>query len=274
MRISISNIAWDKEEDENVSQLLCKYNIDAIDIAPSKYFSDFSNTDIKDITKIRNWWGDRGVEIIGMQSLLYGTNGLNLFGSCDVQKYMLKHLEGVCRVANYLDARRLVFGSPRNRDCTGLSNKRAFEIAIIFFQKLAKIAQKYNVVVCLEPNPTCYGSNFMTTSEETAEVVKGVNHPSIKMQLDTGAIAINGENPFQVCREFSSLIGHVHLSDPNLTPLGLNNGIHQDVESALGAFLPEYPVTIEMLVKPSSHKYSILEDSIKFIIERYRKKYP
>ena len=32
MRISISNIEWDKEEDENVSQLLCKYNIDAIDI--------------------------------------------------------------------------------------------------------------------------------------------------------------------------------------------------------------------------------------------------
>ena len=52
----------------------------------------------------------------------------------------------------------------------------------------------------------------------------------------------------------------------------LNNGIHQDVESALGAFLPEYPVTIEKLVKSSSHKYSILEDSIKFIIERYRRK--
>ena len=271
MRISISNIAWETEEDEKVSKLLSKYNIDAIDIAPSKYFNNFSNTSIKDILKIRNWWSDRGIEIIGMQSLLYGTEGLNIFGCDVIQKNMLNHLEEVCRIANYLDARRLVFGSPRNRDCYGLSNKTAFEMATIFFQKLAKIAQKYNVVVCLEPNPKCYGSNFMISSEDTAAIVTAVNEPSIKMQFDTGAIAINGENPFQVCSEYKNLIGHIHLSDPNLTPLGLNSGNHKDVESALRTFLPEFPLTIEMLIKSSSNKYSILEKSIKFIKYCYQK---
>ena len=40
MRISISNIAWEVEDDERIVQLLHKYGVDAIDVAPSKYFSD------------------------------------------------------------------------------------------------------------------------------------------------------------------------------------------------------------------------------------------
>ena len=271
MRISISNIAWQKEEDEKISKLLNKYEIDAIDIAPSKYFSEFSNTNIQDILKVRNWWSDRGIEIIGMQSLLYGTIGLNLFDNFDIQERMLKHLEEVCRIAHYLNAKRLVFGSPRNRDRSGLSNQKALEIATNFFKKLAEIAQKYNVIVCLEPNPVCYGSNFMTTSRETATIVSEVNHPAIKMQFDTGALSINEEDPFQVCLQYKNLIGHIHLSDPNLTPLGLTPGIHKDVATALRSSLPEFPVTIEMLIKSPNQKDSILEESLKFITTCYRK---
>ena len=195
---------------------------------------------------------------------------LNIFENCDVQRKMLNHLEEVFRIAYYLKARRLVFGSPRNRDRSGLSNQEAFEIATSFFKQLAEVAQQYKVIVCLEPNPECYGSNFMTTSEETAAVVNAVNHPSIKMQFDTGAISINNEVPFEVCSQYKNLIGHVHLSDPNLTPLGLISGNHKDSEAALRTFLPDFPVTIEMLRNPSIYDDSILEESIRFTCEFYR----
>ena len=40
MRLAISNIAWDTSEDEAIAKLLRQYRVDAIDIAPGKYFPD------------------------------------------------------------------------------------------------------------------------------------------------------------------------------------------------------------------------------------------
>tara|TARA_B100001093_G_C26597382_1_gene914318 strand:+ start:29 stop:862 length:834 start_codon:yes stop_codon:yes gene_type:complete len=271
MRLSISNIAWDRSYDQLISQILNKNNIDAIDIAPGKYFNNFSNTTNDDIVDVRKWWESRGIEIIGMQSLLYGTSGLNLFANNNVQKEMLEYLDLVCKISSGLNARKLVFGSPRNRDRHGLSDKKTFQIAINFFKELAQIAQKHNVVVCLEPNPECYGSNFMTTSHETAAIVIKVNHPCIKMQLDTGAIAINDERPTVICSKYKSLIGHIHLSEPNLVPLGSCPAIHGEVAIALKKFLPEYPCTIEMLTNSSDNPKSIIDSSIKFITQTYTK---
>jgi len=53
---------------------------------------------------VRDWWSDRGIEVTGMQSLLYGTQGLNLFGPPDVQQRMLAYLAAVCRVGAWLGA--------------------------------------------------------------------------------------------------------------------------------------------------------------------------
>jgi len=269
MRVSISNIAWDVVDDEKVCRILKRYRVDAIDVAPGKYFTDFVSATPDQINKVRGWWAERGIEIIGMQSLLFGTQGLNLFSSPEVQQRMLDHLSEVCRIGDGLNARRLVFGSPRNRDRTGLSNEQALEIATTFFRRLANIAQQYEVTICLEPNPECYGSNFMTTSPETAAVVKSVGHPALKMQFDTGALSINGESPTSVCTEFQHLIGHVHASEPQLVPVGAGTTDHQQSAAALRQFLPEAPVTIEMLTNSVDDALAAVEKSVQFVTSCY-----
>ena len=69
----------------------------------------------------RAWWAERGIEITGMQALLFGTSGLNVFGPSEVQDAMLAHLAAVCRIGAGLGAVRVVFGSPKNRDRSGLT---------------------------------------------------------------------------------------------------------------------------------------------------------
>ncbi|MDO8812773.1 MAG: hypothetical protein Q7J38_12205, partial [Gallionella sp.] len=81
MRIAISNIAWDVAEDEAVAVLLNKYGIDMIDVAPGKYFPDPRIAGSFEISRVREWWRMRGIALAGMQALLFGTTGLNLFGS-------------------------------------------------------------------------------------------------------------------------------------------------------------------------------------------------
>ncbi len=124
VRLSVSNIAWDIDEDEQVSLLLARAGIDAIDIAPGKYFPDPAKAGDADIAGVRRWWSDKGIEITGMQALLFGTTGLNVFGSRDVQRNLLDHLAAVSHIGAGLGATRLVFGSPKNRDRSGLDDQR------------------------------------------------------------------------------------------------------------------------------------------------------
>ena len=271
MRLSISNIAWDVSEDEGVAKVLAKYGVDAIDIAPGKYFPDPVKATDDEVLTVKRWWADHGIDIIGMQALLFGSVGLNLFASAEVQESMLLRLGAVCRIASGLGASRLVFGSPKNRDRYGLTDQQTMSVAVPFFRRLGDIACSYGVFICLEPNPICYGANFMTTSAETAQVVKEVAHPGIRMQFDAGALTINCEDVIEVLQNGSSFIGHIHASEPEMLPIGDGGTDHAAVAACLKQYLPDHIVSIEMLAtKNESHLISI-ERSLNVTIRHYRK---
>ncbi len=270
MRLAISNIAWDVDEDEAIVGLLQRFGVDATDVVPGKYFPDPAKATDEDIARVRRWWSERGIEITGMQALLFGTTGLNVFGTPEIQDAMLLHLAAVCRIGAGLGAKRIVFGSPKNRDRSGLSDQEVMNVAVSFFRRLGDIAHSYGVLICLEPNPTCYGANFMTTSAETLQVVERVAHPAVRMQLDTGALTINGEDAAAVLQDSSILIGHVHASEPELLPLGDGETDHGKVFAALAKYLPDHVVTIEMLAtRNEPHEVSI-ERALNVAIQHYR----
>lgn len=249
MRIGISNLAWDAAEDAEVARLLLRHGIDAIDVAPGKYFPQPARARDAEIADVRRWWAAHGIEITGMQALLFGTQGLNVFGAAQVQGAMLDHLTAVCRIGAGLGATRLVFGSPKNRDRGSLDDEAAAAIASAFFGRVGEIARSFGVTICLEPNPACYGGNFMTHNAETARIVRRIDHPAVRMQFDTGALAINGESPDVVLVDCAALIGHVHVSEPQLVPLGDGATDHRAAALALQAhgLGDDALVTIEML---------------------------
>ncbi len=270
MRLAISNIAWDVLEDDHVAQLLAEFDIDAIDIAPSKYFPDPAAATKENIEKVRKWWSEKGIEITGMQALLFGTTGLNIFDGPDIQKALLAHLAAICYISEKLGASRLVFGSPKNRDRSGLSDDQALNEAASFFLRLGDIAQTHGVIVCLEPNPPRYGANFMTSSAETAHVVSTVGHKAIRMQFDTGALEINKESPEVVLANSAHLIGHIHASEPDLVPLGDCNTNHRLLYQTLLKYLPAHVVSVEMAAtKEEPHLVSI-KRALSFAVNCYR----
>lgn len=270
MRLSFSNIAWDVDEDAAVAPLLKRFGVDAIDVAPGKYFPRPSQASDRDIASVRQWWADQGLAITGMQALLFGTTGLNVFGDAASQQALLDHLDAVGRIAAGLGATRLVFGSPRNRDRSGLDDGQALEQAVRFFTRAGERAQDRGVLLCLEPNPVRYGANFMTTAAETAQVVQAVGHPCIRMQLDTGALTINSESVHGVLAQWAGLIGHVHASEPDLLPLGEGGTDHGLMHAALRAHLPGHVVAIEMLATQAEPHLDAMERALRCAIACYR----
>ena len=268
--ISISNIAWDTSLDIDVSNLMSNFGVSYIDIAPPKYFKDSSNTKDSKIIDVRNFWLNKKIQPLGMQSLLFGTQGLNVFGASEIQDKLLTHLKSICHIGSTLGARKLVFGSPRNRDRARLNDIETMEIAVSFFNRLGDIAKEKNVVICLEPNPTCYHANFMTNSLETAQVVDAINHKNIRMQLDIGAMIINDENPKKIIKKIAPLVHHIHISEPQLAPLNINNPFHRHAADAINCDLPEMPLTIEMLTTDKSATLQEIETAIKLIQKVYQ----
>ena len=194
MRLGLTNLAWDPSRDEAVAGLLARLGVDAIDVAPSKYFADVTAVREAEVRRVRDWWSDRGIEITGMQSLLYGTQGLNLFGPPDVQQRMLAYLAAVCRVGAWLGATRLVFGSPANRNRAGLADAEAWARALEFFGRLAEVAAEAGVTICLEGVHPHYGANFMTDTASSLRMAQALNHPSVGIVLDTAVVQLNGED--------------------------------------------------------------------------------
>lgn len=270
MRLAISNIAWDVAEDEAVAALLTRRGVDAIDVAPGKYFPRPGDATAAEIRRVREWWARRGIEITGMQSLLFGTQGFNVFGPAAVRDGMLAHLEAACRIADLLEARRLVFGAPANRDSTGLSDAEAMAAAVAFFARLGGLAARRDVLICLEPVPARYGANFMTNCAETARVVDAVAHPSIRMQFDTGALTVNGEDPAAVATMHGTRIGHVHASEPGLVPLGDGGTDHAAMARALQRLLPDHVVSIEMVATRGESHLASIERALDVAIRHYR----
>lgn len=270
MRISVSGIAWDPAEDDAVAGLLQRHGVDAVDIAPGKYFPHPGAATSRDVQAVKRAWQDRGIELTGMQALLFGTTGLNLFGTNSARAAMLAHLQGLCRIAGGLEARHLVFGSPKNRDRRGLDEAAAIDIAIGFFRALGDAAAAEGVDVCLEPNPSSYGCNFMTTGEETAAVVAAVGHPAIRMQLDTGAVTMNGEDVELLLSRHAHLVGHVHASEPHLVPLGDGGTDHVAMNGALARHLPRAVVCIEMVATTAEPHLRSIDRALGVAISSYR----
>lgn len=267
--IAISNIAWDIAIESQVIELLKCYQISQIDIAPSKYFSDFNKVTESEMSKVRESWNQQGFELVGMQALLFGTQGLNVFGDTVVQREMLEHLTVVCRIAKHLGITKLVFGSPKNRDIQGLTAEQVRSISYEFFNRLGDIAERVDCMVCLEPNPTCYGANFMTNSLETLDVVKWVNHSAIKMQLDLGAVSINQENIDEILGYASAYIGHIHISEPELDIIGTSQTPHDQYAAALAKYLPNRTTCIEMLPAKNMPVLEGIEQALQVVMREY-----
>jgi D-psicose/D-tagatose/L-ribulose 3-epimerase len=269
VKVAISNIAWEPRDDEAVAEVLRRYGVDAIDIAPGKYFPDPPNATASDIVRVRRDWEARGVRIHGMQALLFGTTGLNLFGEASVRAAMLDHLDAICRIGAGLGAGPLVFGSPKNRDRRGLDDAQAERVAVDFFRVLGDRAARHGVSICLEPNPERYGSNFMTTTAAAATIVERVDHPAIRLQLDAGALTINAEPVDPTIRTVAALIGHVHASEPDLVTLGDGGTDHGAVASALRASLPGATVTIEMVASAREPHIQAVERAVALAVAHY-----
>lgn len=232
MRLAISNIAWTPAQDGDAAAELRAAGADAVELAPTTIWPDPLLASAADRRAVRDLWAARGFPIVALQSLVFGRPDLQLFDP-GTRGELLDRLVGICEVARELGATRLVFGSPKNRLRGALSPEAAFEAAVPFFGEVGRAAEALGVVLCVEPNPVQYGCDFVTTAAEGRALVEAVASPGFGLHLDAAGMLLAGDDaPAEIARSLR-LLRHVHLSAPQLGPVGAGSPV--DARAIVGA---------------------------------------
>lgn len=200
-RLVVSNLCWTDEA--RALAVLRRFGIGKLEVAVTA--CQGWNDPPADILKRYS-----GFEVYSMQALFYGVDS-NLF--VDVEGF-LEHWSLVARVAARLGAKRLVFGSPKNRLVpNGMDPKEATSVFVAAFRRVSDMLD--GAAVCIEHNAPDYGCNFVTTVDQAENIVDNIDRNNVMINLDTG----NAEMTGCVVAPVPVGVGHIQVSAPFLGPI-------------------------------------------------------
>lgn len=215
MKLAISNIAWDSENNEKVYRYLSDKGFSAIEIAPTKLFPSNPYSHIEEAKEYaKNLYDEYGLSICSMQSIWYGQNG-NIFHSdndrLELQEYTFKAVD----FAVAIGCKNLVFGNPkaRNRDNESCDDKVAE-----FFCNIANYAVEKGTYIALEPNPTIYNTNFINYTQQAFDYCNSINNNNLRVNVDLGTVICNKES-LDCVKKNIHLVNHIHISEPYLAKI-------------------------------------------------------
>jgi len=212
MKLSISNIAWSADYDDEMYHFLNDQGYSGLEIAPTRLFpqNPYNHTEeAKSFAEmLRNTFK---LNISSVQSLWYGRTE-NIFNS-DVEKvFLLDYTKKAVLFAQAVGCHNLVLGSPKNRNMSSLS---CMPKAVDFFTEIGYFAREHDAVISIEPIPPYYGTNLINTTLEAFEMCRQINCEGLKVNLDLGTLIYNNETIDSIYSDIS-LVHHIHISEPML----------------------------------------------------------
>lgn len=270
MKLAISNIGWTPDLDGDVASQLRELGVTAVEVAPTRRWPDPSATSEAEAAAYREYWRGFGLDIVSLQALLFGRDDLLIFESPSSRAATAVYLEDIIRLSARLGASRLVFGSPRNRRRMNVDLKEAERIAVGFFRRLGEVAFAHAVVLCIEPNPTEYGCDFLTTAKDGIALVQRVGSPGVGLHLDSAAMTLAGDSPLEIIPKAGMSLRHFHISEPFLKPIGSGGVDHKAFAEALAESGYSGWLSIEM--RPPESDVSVMDfvrDAVRYAQETY-----
>lgn len=245
--IALSNLAFPQDAPPAFLTGLARAGLAGIEVAPTRLGSWDSLTPAV-VRGHRDALEGHGLRVPSLQALLFGAEGVALLGDAHAFDRMLDHLRRVAGIAAELGARVGVFGSPRQRSRGSLSPDAAFDLGTDRLRLLAEACwAEGGFVLGLEPVPAAYKGDFLTTAAEALAMVRAVDHPGLRLHLDTGCVLLGGGEIGPAVREGAPWLAHFHAAEPNLAPFAAPVADHAGAAVALRDCAYSGWISIEML---------------------------
>lgn len=269
MKLAVSNIAWPREHDAAVADVLHAHDITGIEVAPTKVWPQPLEATGAQADAYRRWWETRGFRIVAAQALLFGRPELTLFESAEIRERTRDYLGAIIPLCDRLGAEALVFGSPKNRRVGSHPVGQAWEEAKAFFTHLGDVASDTNTTLVMEANPPEYGADFVTRAGLAIDLVTAVDHPHFRLHLDTACMVLAGDSITETFDTGFSLLRHFHASEPGLEPPGTSGRVdHAAFAAELHRRNYSHWVSLEMR-EPSPFTLEAFAESVRTFRDWY-----
>jgi sugar phosphate isomerase/epimerase len=265
---AVSNIAWSADEDGEACRLLQAAGIHYIEAAPLKLWPEGPPVHPDRIKAEKDKLGAFGLDISGFQALFFGKGHLNIFDP-ETKGLLLDYFAQIIRLCAGAGGRYVVFGAPSNRKIPdGTMPEQAFEIAAEFFRSAGYFAADCGISIGIEPLPSMFGCNFLTTVDEVVELVIAVSSPGIHLHLDTGELAANHEIIPDIIIRNSRFIRSLHISEPGLGDFSEPWPGHKEIATVLDEHCSRCIFSLEM--KRPLSGLNGLRSAIEFVMNTYQ----
>ncbi len=215
MKLAVSNIAWAEKNDETVYGWMRELGYEGLEIAPTRVIQEAPYDHLNRAAAWARGIRDRYCLVIpSMQSIWYGRTEM-LFGSPEERRILTEYTRKAVLFAEAAGCRNLVFGCPRNRN-VGAGMDSSSDVS--FFREIGDFAAEHGAVIGMEANPPLYHTNYINDTAAALRLIRRVNSPGFRLNLDTGTMISCGET-VSLLEGNAGLISHVHLSEPGLKPL-------------------------------------------------------
>ena len=143
LKLAISNIAWDKADDEAVYAAMQQNGFTGLEIAPTRIFPEYPYENLTGAALFGGYLLNRwGFHVPSMQSIWYGQTG-NIFDPVQAEE-LLDYTAEAFQFAHTINCPSLVFGCPKNRR---LDPPHTAAEGDAFFAKAGALASHYDVVL-------------------------------------------------------------------------------------------------------------------------------
>lgn len=246
MRLSISNIGWSSDYDEEMYVRLQNMNYQGLEIAPTRIFPDAPYSRLKEASAFsKDLQTKYALVIPSIQSIWYGHTE-RIWGEKTEREFLLDYTRQAIDFAVALGSNNLVFGCPKNRN---MPDNADMDVAFEFFYQLGEYAHGKGTCIGFEANPPVYNTNFINTTKDAIEFIRKVGSEGLKLNLDVGTMICNDEG-LDVLDHNENLINHVHISEPGLSVI-VKRDMHRSLKDLLDDIRYSGFVSIEMGSKVS-----------------------
>ena len=224
MPYAICNELFENWPLDKTAAFVAELGYQGLELAPFTLCNLVTDLSAADRLRIRRTVEGAGLSVVGLHWLLAQTEGFQLNDSDpDVRARTAQYLLDLIDCCAELGGDVLIFGSPQQRDVPpDRSRAEAGKSTAEIMHRCGVRAQEQGVLFCIEPlsrNET----NFIVNVDEAAELVRQVDHPSLRMMVDTKAMSQDPRPIPEQIRTVYPLFHHVHLNDPNLRGPGMGD---------------------------------------------------
>lgn len=232
MKLSVSNIAWENKNLEEHLELLKDLKCDGVEIAPSCIWKEPANVKNEEAKELRKLVYKYNLSIPALHALLFTRPDLGLFGDEAARKKTSNYLKKIISLAEMLDAKILVYGSPKSRRMGDKKYSECYSMALEIFKGVGDEAEKRGRIFCIEPLGTSE-CEFIQNSDEGFNLVKDVASPGFGLHLDAKAMIDSREDFGSVFQKYGKVVKHFHAGDPGIAPPGYTGFDHSVIGRAM-----------------------------------------